>query len=96
MQSDVSNRTRAVEDEAQVFFLRIGAAREVAARARRTALVVITPRSRKGHRAGGKPLSYGARPRCVAVPAAASNLCSRLSRDMRARATALAVTRKEA
>ena len=39
-----------------------GATRELAASARRGALVVVGPCPMKGHCAGGKPLSFGARP----------------------------------
>ena len=49
-----------------------GATRELAARARRAALVVIGPGTVKGHCTGGRPPSVGARPWCD-VPAAASN-----------------------
>ena len=62
---------------------------------RRAGRVVVGPRSIEGHCTGGKPLSFGARP-WNDVPAAASTLRSRLSRDARARATALAVSREEA
>ena len=48
----------------------------------------------KGHCAAGKPHSFGAKP-WHDVPAAASTLRTRLSRDMRARATALAFSHDE-
>ena len=48
-----------------------GAARELAARARRAALVVVYPRTRQGHWTGERTFSVGARPWCD-VPAAAS------------------------
>ena len=41
-----------------------GETRELAARARRAALVVIGLRTMKGHCTGGRPLSFGARPWC--------------------------------
>ena len=49
----------------------------------------------KGRCIGGKPLPFGARP-WYDVPAAASTSRSRLSRDMRARATELAFSHDEA
>ena len=45
-----------------------GTARELAARARRAAVVVVGPCSKKGHCTGERPLSFGARPWCD-VPA---------------------------
>ena len=53
------------------------------------------PSLMKGYCAGRKPPSVVAKP-WHDVPAAASTLRSRLSRDMRARTTALAVSHKEA
>ena len=49
-----------------------GETRELAARARRAALVVICLRTMEGHCTGGRPLSFGARPWCD-VRAVASN-----------------------
>ena len=69
--------------------LRVGAAREL------SALVAVGPMPYERDCASQKSLSYGARPWCV-VPATAYNLCSRLLRGTRERATALAVTREEA
>ena len=55
---------------------------------------MVGSRQIKRHCTGEKPLSFGARPR-YDVPAAASTLRSRLPRDTRSRATALAVSREE-
>ena len=72
-----------------------GAARELSACARRAGRVVVGPRSMIRHCTGRKPLSFVTRP-LYDVPAVASTLRSRLSRDTRACATALAIAREEA
>ena len=71
------------------YLLGEGAALGLAVCARRAALVVASPCPMEGHRAGERPLSFGARPWCD-VLAAASTLRSRLSRGTRD--TALAVS----
>ena len=61
----------------------------------RAGRVVADPPPMKEHCTSGKPVSSSARP-WYDVLAAACNLRSRLSRDTRARATALAASREEA
>ena len=71
-----------------------GEIRELAARARRAALVVVVLRTMEGHCTGGRPLSFGARPWCD-VRAVTSN-AQPASRARDASATALAVSREVA
>ena len=63
---------------------------QACSRARRAALVVVGPCTRKGHCAGERPLFFGARPWCD-VPAAASNAkpAPRVTRRARACARCL-------
>ena len=72
-----------------------GAAREVAARARRAALVVVGPCTMKGHCTSERPHSFGARPWCD-VPAAGSNNQLAFAWQTRGRATAVAVSPEDA
>ena len=72
-----------------------GAALELAARARRAALVVVGLCPTEGHCAGERPLSFGARPWCD-VPAAASNAKPAPRGSRGAGAPALAVSGEEA
>ena len=70
------------------------AALELAARARRAALVVVGPRPANGAATGKRPLSFGARPWCD-VPAAASN-SKPAPLGLRRRRAVLAVSGEEA
>ena len=67
-----------------------GAARALAARARRAALVVVALCTIKGHCTGRRAVSFCARP-CCDVPSC-SYLRKRLSRETRRHATALALS----
>ena len=71
------------------------AALEISVRVRRAGRVVVGPCRMEGHCTSGKPLSFRART-WYDVLDAASTLRSRLSRDTRARATALTDYRDEA
>ena len=70
-----------------------GAARKLAARARRAAPVVVGLGRIQGHCTSEKPLSFGARP-WYDVPATASNAKSAAAREPSAHAPALAVSRE--
>ena len=72
-----------------------GAARTLATRARRAALVVVASHTTQGHRTSERPLSFGARPYCD-VPAVASNTQKAFAWRSHERTTVLAVSREEA
>ena len=72
-----------------------GTERELATRARRTALVVVGTYPMKGHCASERALSFGARPWCD-LPIVASNTQPAFTWRTRERATALALSGEEA
>ena len=68
----------------------VGAAHELAARARRAVLVVVGARRMQGHCVGNRPFYFSARPWCD-VPAAASHAQATFAWHARARARAVAL-----